>query len=327
MTFPNHFTLVTGLLPHNHGIINNVFFDPALNHTFTLSSSLTETFSVEPIWITLQKQRPCCRDVPTALLNIKKTLRVDEIKGVSGGTGSVNDYRWMGGSSSNGIGGQNSTSSLISLDSNLTVFDQKSFNITKANNSTLKINKESSDVEPMPVDSNDPHSSFYSLHSDDLLNTDIDLILETTAFHPEDPAIGGGTTILYWPLSEATFSETVGGTKVSNRADISYVYDFKSLKSNQDRMLQVLHWLDLPIQSRPQLIMSYFNLVDAVGHFSGTKGPKIQRAVKEVDDAIGILLDGIQERNINPNVVILSDHGMQDVREAIALANEGISVL
>jgi len=33
-TFPNHFTLVTGLYPVKHGIINNAFYDPSLNDVF-----------------------------------------------------------------------------------------------------------------------------------------------------------------------------------------------------------------------------------------------------------------------------------------------------
>src|SRR4051794_24397131 len=33
-TFPNHYTLVTGLRPEHHGIVSNYFFDPALNESF-----------------------------------------------------------------------------------------------------------------------------------------------------------------------------------------------------------------------------------------------------------------------------------------------------
>ena len=33
-TFPNHYTLVTGLHPESHGIVSNVFYDPVLDDTF-----------------------------------------------------------------------------------------------------------------------------------------------------------------------------------------------------------------------------------------------------------------------------------------------------
>ena len=29
-TFPNHYSIATGLLPAHHGIVNNIFFDPAV---------------------------------------------------------------------------------------------------------------------------------------------------------------------------------------------------------------------------------------------------------------------------------------------------------
>ncbi len=59
-TFPNHYTLVTGLFPAHHGIVSNRFFDPALNRMFIYKDSLNNTESVwwggEPIWITAVKQ-------------------------------------------------------------------------------------------------------------------------------------------------------------------------------------------------------------------------------------------------------------------------------
>ena len=37
-TFPNHFTLVTGLYEESHGIVANTFFDPVFNDTFYLDA-------------------------------------------------------------------------------------------------------------------------------------------------------------------------------------------------------------------------------------------------------------------------------------------------
>src|SRR3954470_15481603 len=34
-TFPNHYTLVTGLRPEHHGIVSNYFHDPELNASFS----------------------------------------------------------------------------------------------------------------------------------------------------------------------------------------------------------------------------------------------------------------------------------------------------
>lgn len=61
ITFPNHYTLVTGLYPDNHGIVGNTFYDPNFNRTFnyrTLQSNLeSEWWGGEPIWLTNQKSK------------------------------------------------------------------------------------------------------------------------------------------------------------------------------------------------------------------------------------------------------------------------------
>uniref|UniRef100_H2ZBS7 Ectonucleotide pyrophosphatase/phosphodiesterase family member 5 n=1 Tax=Ciona savignyi TaxID=51511 RepID=H2ZBS7_CIOSA len=59
-TFPNHYTLVTGLYEESHGIVGNNFFDPVLNKTFSLSdpSSVIDPrfWGGEPIWVTAEQQ-------------------------------------------------------------------------------------------------------------------------------------------------------------------------------------------------------------------------------------------------------------------------------
>ena len=59
LTFPNHYSIVTGLYPAHHGIISNTMFDPVFNATFTIgSSAVTEArwWAGEPIWVTAEKQ-------------------------------------------------------------------------------------------------------------------------------------------------------------------------------------------------------------------------------------------------------------------------------
>lgn len=60
VTFPNHYTLATGLYPDHHGIVNNNFYDPALNLTYKLGDRTTvedgRFYGGEPIWITAEKQ-------------------------------------------------------------------------------------------------------------------------------------------------------------------------------------------------------------------------------------------------------------------------------
>lgn len=62
-TFPNHFTLVTGLWEESHGIINNEMFDPVLNETFSPPNTKAQSdpawynVGAEPIWVTNQLQK------------------------------------------------------------------------------------------------------------------------------------------------------------------------------------------------------------------------------------------------------------------------------
>lgn len=59
-TFPNHYTLATGLVPDHHGIINNTFWDVKNRRQYSMGDSATrnnpEYYFGEPIWITAQKQ-------------------------------------------------------------------------------------------------------------------------------------------------------------------------------------------------------------------------------------------------------------------------------
>ena len=59
-TFPNHYSIVTGLYPSHQGIINNLFFDPALGTIFRYNQAASARddrwWGGEPIWITAVKQ-------------------------------------------------------------------------------------------------------------------------------------------------------------------------------------------------------------------------------------------------------------------------------
>lgn len=59
-TFPNHYTLATGLVPDHNGIINNTFWDVKNNRQYSMGDSATrynpEYYLGEPIWTTAQKQ-------------------------------------------------------------------------------------------------------------------------------------------------------------------------------------------------------------------------------------------------------------------------------
>jgi predicted AlkP superfamily pyrophosphatase or phosphodiesterase len=59
-TFPNHYTIVTGLYPAHHGIVNNRMFDPLRGEFFIYNTPKSarepQWWGGEPIWITAVKQ-------------------------------------------------------------------------------------------------------------------------------------------------------------------------------------------------------------------------------------------------------------------------------
>lgn len=61
LTFPNHFTLVTGLYQESHGIVGNTVFDPNIDKRVNFAGDSWANDEMwwdqaEPIWMTARKQ-------------------------------------------------------------------------------------------------------------------------------------------------------------------------------------------------------------------------------------------------------------------------------
>ncbi len=59
-TFPNHYTMVTGLYPEHHGIVANNIYDPSLDARFSLGDRAAvedpRWWLGEPLWVTARRQ-------------------------------------------------------------------------------------------------------------------------------------------------------------------------------------------------------------------------------------------------------------------------------
>ncbi|MBO4316310.1 MAG: alkaline phosphatase family protein, partial [Prevotella sp.] len=59
-TFPNHYTIATGLYPDHHGIIANNFLDTQTGEVFSMKNEEQKLnpkyYGGEPIWVTAKKQ-------------------------------------------------------------------------------------------------------------------------------------------------------------------------------------------------------------------------------------------------------------------------------
>ncbi|KAM6185214.1 ectonucleotide pyrophosphatase/phosphodiesterase family member 3 [Rhynchocyon petersi] len=171
-TFPNHYTIVTGLYPESHGIIDNNMYDVNLNKNFSLSSSEKNNsawWGGQPIWLTAIYQ------------------------GLKAGT-----YFWPG----------------------------------------------------------------------------------------SDVAINGS-----FPSNYMVYNNKV---------------------PYAERIFTLLKWLDLPKDQRPSFYTLYVEQPDSAGHDGGPVSANVIQALQVVDEAFGMLMEGLKQRNLHNcvNLILLADHGM-----------------
>jgi len=122
------------------------------------------------------------------------------------------------------------------------------------------------------------------------------------------------TATMYWPGSEAE----IDGIRPSHWR----LYD-GSVTANQ-RVEQVLAWLDLPAAERPRLVTLYFNQVDEASHEFGPGSVQAHAGRVLVDDALGALRQGLAARGLLDavNLVVVSDHGFAEAPPAQYIAIE-----
>ncbi|MGC2800896.1 MAG: alkaline phosphatase family protein [Candidatus Acidiferrum sp.] len=60
VTFPNHYTIVTGLYPEHHGIVENTFYDPSRDQTYAINKPEAVTdgswYGGTPLWVLAEQQ-------------------------------------------------------------------------------------------------------------------------------------------------------------------------------------------------------------------------------------------------------------------------------
>ncbi|GLQ94091.1 ectonucleotide pyrophosphatase/phosphodiesterase [Dyella acidisoli] len=118
-------------------------------------------------------------------------------------------------------------------------------------------------------------------------------------------ANGLRTATMFWPGSEADIQ--------SKHPDYWKPYQGK-VTANQ-RVDQILAWLDLPADQRPAFLTLYFDAVDHAGHEHGPDSSEVNQALRETDAAMTRLVDGLRQRGLfdKMNIIVLADHGMASV--------------
>ncbi len=133
----------------------------------------------------------------------------------------------------------------------------------------------------------------------------------------EDGTYYGGSPI--WVTAKRAGMVTASYFFVGSEADIQgirpdYYYIFDNSVKNEDRVDQVLKWLEMPEKERPQMITMYFSDMDNTGHSYGPNNDEqLKRTLTSLDTVLGNLFLGVKNSNLPVNIIIVSDHGMKEV--------------
>ncbi|EMD40100.1 hypothetical protein CERSUDRAFT_122188 [Gelatoporia subvermispora B] len=112
------------------------------------------------------------------------------------------------------------------------------------------------------------------------------------------------TANLMWP----------GPPTTSTGASPTYFVPWRDKVPLQEKLDQIMAWIDLPLSERPQLIMAYEPSLDQAGHLAGPASELVNRVLKSVDVFARDLHDELEARNLTNivDIVFVSDHGMTD---------------
>lgn len=126
------------------------------------------------------------------------------------------------------------------------------------------------------------------------------------------------TATYFWPGSEAK----INGYRPTY---------FKAYDGNvpySERVEQILDWLDLPDEKRPQFLTLYFDEPDHSGHVYGPASPEAIASLENVDKHLLNLINGIKSRQLENkvNLIVVSDHGMTSLsRDKVVFLDDYIN--
>jgi alkaline phosphatase D len=112
---------------------------------------------------------------------------------------------------------------------------------------------------------------------------------------------GMRSACFYWPGSEAE----IAGQRPT------YYLKFDDHFPDAERIEQVIAWLRMPAAQRPHFITLYYSNVDHAGHEYGPDSAQTAAAVEYVDQLIGDLWTKLARLELQVDLVVVSDHGME----------------
>ena len=135
----------------------------------------------------------------------------------------------------------------------------------------------------------------------------------------ENGSFYGGEPIWVTAESQNVISASyfwVGSEAVIKGLQPTYWKKYNQKVSFESRIDSVISWYSKPVQSRPRLILLYFHEPDWTGHEYGPNSNETISQIENMDNVFGNLISKISKLSIynNLNIIIVSDHGMTDVK-------------
>uniref|UniRef100_A0AAQ4QSY0 SMB domain-containing protein n=1 Tax=Gasterosteus aculeatus aculeatus TaxID=481459 RepID=A0AAQ4QSY0_GASAC len=135
-----------------------------------------------------------------------------------------------------------------------------------------------------------------------------------TGLYPESHGIVGNT--MYDPVFNATFSLRTR-EKLNHRwwgGQTQTIGHCVSVIPLERRILTILRWLHLPDDERPYVFAVHSEQPDTFGHRLGPLSSELDNPLREIDNIIGQLMNGLKQMNLHRcvNIIIVGDHGMEE---------------
>jgi alkaline phosphatase D len=89
----------------------------------------------------------------------------------------------------------------------------------------------------------------------------------------------------------------------------------------EQKIEQILKWIDMDKVNRPRLIMSYWDGTDDLGHIDGPESPRVSQQLRRQNKLLQDLITAIDARQAwgHLTLIVVSDHGMAAVNNYINL--------
>ncbi|KAG1823238.1 nucleotide pyrophosphatase [Suillus variegatus] len=113
------------------------------------------------------------------------------------------------------------------------------------------------------------------------------------------------TANLMWP----------GPWSTSSGVNSTYFLPWEDNYALEKKLSNLLEWIDLPLEERPQLILGYEPSLDHAGHTTGPMSKAVNMSLAAVDLFARNLTQALGERNLTHivDIIFVSDHGMADM--------------